>query len=44
MRDSKVYNFIYDTSLRDQDQALDYAKGKGWDEVTMRKWLSVAMK
>lgn len=28
----------------DEDQALDYAKRKGWDEVTMRKWLSVAMK
>ncbi|MGQ0286351.1 methionine synthase [Pasteurellaceae bacterium 22721_9_1] len=28
----------------DEDQALDYAKRKGWDEKTMLKWLSVAMK
>ena len=23
---------------------LDYAKRKGWDEITAKKWLSVAMK
>ncbi|AMM82947.1 hypothetical protein AW43_06240 [Pasteurella multocida subsp. multocida PMTB2.1] len=28
----------------DEDQAVDYAKRKGWDEKTMLKWLSVAMK
>ncbi|BFU61047.1 MULTISPECIES: methionine synthase [Rodentibacter] len=28
----------------DEDQAKDYAKRKGWDEKTMLKWLSVAMK
>lgn len=28
----------------DEDQALDYAQRKGWDEATMRKWLSVSMK
>ncbi|MGX2956616.1 methionine synthase [Ursidibacter arcticus] len=28
----------------DEDQAVDYAKRKGWDEREMVKWLSVAMK
>ncbi|HGO5846560.1 methionine synthase [Mannheimia haemolytica] len=28
----------------DEDQVLDYAKRKGWDELTAKKWLSVAMK
>lgn len=28
----------------DEDQMLDYASRKGWDEHTARKWLSVAMK
>lgn len=28
----------------DEDQAVDYAKRKGWDEKAMLKWLSVAMK
>ncbi|MGX2969732.1 methionine synthase [Ursidibacter sp. B-7004-1] len=28
----------------DEDQAVDYAKRKGWDEKTMLKWLSVVMK
>lgn len=28
----------------DEDQAVDYAKRKGWDEKMMLKWLSVAMK
>ncbi|MGX2974561.1 methionine synthase [Ursidibacter arcticus] len=27
----------------DEDQAVDYAKRKGWDEREMVKWLSVAM-
>ncbi|MDO5053689.1 MAG: methionine synthase [Pasteurella oralis] len=28
----------------DEDQAVDYAKRKGWDEREMVKWLGVAMK
>ncbi|MGX2967473.1 methionine synthase [Ursidibacter sp. B-7004-1] len=28
----------------DEDQVVDYAKRKGWDEKTMLKWLGVAMK
>ena len=28
----------------DEDQAVDYAKRKGWDEREMMKWLGVAMK
>ena len=28
----------------DEDQAQDYTKGKGWDEIEMMKWLGVAMK
>jgi len=28
----------------DEDQAMDYAKRKGWDEREMVKWLGVAMK